>query len=58
MQISTLKNNTIITADRGKYLIPKNLPEDITLEDMGKPVRIIFDNTGVIPEFEEREVEE
>ena len=56
MQISTLKNNTIITADRGKYLVPKNLPEDITLEDMGKPVRIIFDNTGVIPEFEEREV--
>lgn len=58
MQISTLKNNTIITADRGKYLVPKNLPEDITLEDMGKPVRIIFDNTGIIPEFEEREVEE
>lgn len=58
MQISTLKNNTIITADRGKYLVPKNLPEDISLEDMGKPVRIIFDNTGVIPEFEEREVEE
>ena len=58
MQISTLKNNTIITADTGKYLIPKNLPEDITLEDVGKPVRIIFDNTGVIPEFEEREVTE
>ena len=58
MQLSTLKNNTIITADRGKYLVPKNLPEDITLEDMGKPVRIIFDNTGIIPEFEEREVEE
>ena len=55
MQISTLKNNTIITADRCKYLVPKNLPEDITLEDMGKPVRIIFDNTGIIPEFEERE---
>ena len=58
MQISTLENNTIITADRGKYLVSKNLPEDITLEDMGKPVRIIFDNTGIIPEFEEREVEE
>lgn len=58
MQTSTLKNNTIITADRGKYLVPKNLPENITLEDMGKPVRIIFDNTGIIPEFEEREVEE
>ena len=58
MQISTLKNNTIITADKGKYLVPKNLPEDITLEDMGNPVRIIFDNTGIIPEFEEREVEE
>ena len=58
MQISTLKNNTIITADNGKYLIPKNLPENITLEDMGKPVRIIFDNTGLIPEFEEREVTE
>ena len=58
MQTSTLKNNTIITADRGKYLVPKNLPENITLEDMGKPIRIIFDNTGNIPEFEEREVEE
>lgn len=58
MTTDTLKNNTIITAERGKYLIPKNLPEDISLEDMGKPVRIIFDNTGVIPEFEEREVEE
>lgn len=58
MQISTLKNNTIITADRGKYLVPKNLPEDITMENMGKPVKIIFDNTGVIPEFEEREVTE
>ena len=58
MQISEFKNNTIITADRGKYLIPKNLPDGISLEDMGKPVRIIFDNTGVIPEFEEREVTE
>lgn len=58
MQISTLKNNTIITADTGKYLVPKNLPEYMSLEDMGKPVRIIFDNTGVIPEFEEREVTE
>ena len=58
MQISTFKNNTIITADTGKYLVPKNLPEGITLEDIGKPVRIIFDNTGAIPEFEEREVTE
>ena len=56
MIVDTFKNNTIITADAGKYLVPKNLPEDITLEDMGKPVRIIFDNTGIIPEFEEREV--
>lgn len=56
MIVDTFKNNTIITADRGKYLIPKNLPEGVTLEDMGKPVRIIFDNTGIIPEFEEREV--
>lgn len=56
MTTDTLKNNTIITAERGKYLIPKNLPEGVTLEDIGKPVRIIFDNTGIIPEFEEREV--
>lgn len=58
MKISNFKTDTIVTADRGKYLVPKNLPENITLEDMGKPVRIIFDNTGVIPEFEEREVTE
>ena len=58
MKISNFKTDTIVTADRGKYLIPKNLPEDISLEDMGKPIRIIFDNTGVIPEFEEREVTE
>ena len=58
MQISEFKNNTIITADRGKYLVPKNLPEDITLEDMGKPERIVLKNIGTIPEFEEREVTE
>lgn len=58
MKISNFKTDTIVTADRGKYLVPKNLPENITLEDMGKPVRIIFDNTGDIPEFEEREVTE
>lgn len=49
---------TIITADKGKYLIPKNLPEDTDISAMGKPTQIIFDNTGIIPEFEEREVNE
>lgn len=56
MQKSEFEKNIIITADQNKYLIPKNLPEGLDLENMGKPVRIIFDNTGIIPEFEEREV--
>lgn len=49
---------TIIMADKDKYLVPKNLPEDIDITSMGKPTQIIFDNSGVIPEFEEREVNE
>lgn len=58
MTIDKFKNNTVITADRGKYLVPKELPEEIKLENIGKPVRIIYDNTGIILEFEEKEVNE
>lgn len=41
---------TIVEAEKGKYLVPKNV------EQIGKPIQIIFDNSEEIPEFEEREV--
>lgn len=45
---------TIVEADSGKYLTIKNLEN--SEEVIGKPTRIIFDNTGIIPELEEKEV--
>ena len=45
---------TTITADDGKYLILKNTENSEEL--IGKPVRIILNNSEFIPEFEEREV--
>lgn len=44
---------TIVEADEGKYLVLKDLPEDV---NFGRPTRIIFDNSAEVPEFEEREV--
>lgn len=56
MTLNELRMNTIITAENGKYLALKNAENSEEL--IGKPVRIIFDNTGIVPEFEEREVTE
>lgn len=56
MRKGSYNNNkiTIIEADEGKYLVPKNLPEGIDLSAMGKPTKIILDNSGKIPEFTEK----
>lgn len=45
------EHDTTITADKGKYL--KLLNVENSEEVIGKPHRIIFDNNGIIPEFEE-----
>lgn len=54
MDIGKLSKVTIISADVDKYLVLKDV--DNSEELIGKPKRIIFDNNGIIPEFEEREV--
>lgn len=51
MYIDRYKNETIITAERGKFLKLKENEESVNL--IGKPERIIFSNTAEIPEFEE-----
>jgi hypothetical protein len=58
MRIDKLQNVTIITVDdpRKSYLALKNTENSKQL--IGKPVRMIFNNTGIVPEFEEREVNE
>ena len=54
MKVEKLAKVTIITVDPAKYLVLKNVENSEEL--IGKPKRIIFDNQGIIPEFEEREV--
>lgn len=56
MKIERLAKITIVTVEPTKYLVLKNVENSEEL--IGKPKRIILDNTGVIPEFEEREVTE
>ena len=51
MTIDTFKNETVVTAERGKYL--KFADEEINEEKIGRPERIIFSNTSIIPEFVE-----
>lgn len=47
---------TVIDADPDKYLV---IPGEENSERLiGKPERIVLKNTGIIPEFEEREVVE
>ena len=55
MQTSKFDKNTIITAERGKYLALAGAKN--SEETLGIPVRIIFDNKGIIPEFEEKDIE-
>lgn len=51
MHISEFKEETIVTAERGMYLKYKN--EELTVDKVGKPERIIFSKKAIIPEFEE-----
>lgn len=46
------KTITIVTADDNKYLVlaGRENSEDL----IGKPQQIIFNNSGIIPELEER----
>ena len=44
---------TIVDAEKGKYLVFKDAPEELNL---GRPTKIIFDNSAEIPELEEKEV--
>lgn len=48
------KTITIIEADIGKYLAlnGRNNSEDL----IGKPTRIVFDNSGNVPQLEERDL--
>jgi hypothetical protein len=54
MTIQRLNKVTIVTVEPSKYLVLKNTENSEQL--IGKPKRIIFDNSGIIPELEEREV--
>jgi hypothetical protein len=56
MKTHEFKRVTVISTDENKYLILKNVENSEEL--IGKPKRIVFDRDGIIPEFEEREVEE
>jgi len=44
----------VITADENKYLVLKNIENSESI--IGKPIKVAFNKTGIIPEFEEREV--
>lgn len=44
---------TIIDAEPGKYLIIPGVNSEGLI---GKPERIVLKNTGIIPEFEERDI--
>lgn len=46
----------LIVADKGKYLTLKDIENSEEL--IGKPTRVTFENAGIIPEFEEKEVTE
>ena len=45
---------TIITADKDKYLVIKN--EDGSIQEIGRPTQIIFDNSVGLPAFEEKDI--
>lgn len=48
---------TTITANTGCYLIPKGTDEVENSYLMGKPVKIVFSNEGIIPAFTEMPIE-
>ena len=45
---------TIVTAEDNKYLKLKNNEDSEKI--IGKPIRMIFSNTDIIPEFEEENI--
>lgn len=49
MRIDKYTFETVVTADKGKYLKFNDIGENIT----GKPTRIIFSTQGIVPEFTE-----
>ena len=51
MTIDKFNKVTVVTAERGKFLKLKE--EDRSEELVGRPERIILNNTGKLPEFEE-----
>jgi len=51
MRVDEFKFEVIVTADRGYYLKYKDA--DLLPEKVGKPIRMIFSKTGIIPEMEE-----
>lgn len=54
MNINKMEKVTEIQADIGKYLVIKG--EHFNEINIGKPVMILFDNSGDIPEVEEKEL--
>ena len=46
-------NYTTITANSGCYLVPNGTEEVENNYLMGKPVKIVFSNDGIIPAFTE-----
>jgi len=49
---------TIITASTGCYLVPLGTEEVEDSYLMGKPVKIVFSNTGIIPAFTEMPIDD
>lgn len=45
---------TIVIADKNKYLVIKN--EDGSIQEIGRPTQIIFNNSVEIPTFEEKDI--
>lgn len=56
MNIREYPDVTIIDAGVNHFLALKG--EENSEKIIGRPRRIMLENTGIIPEFEEREVEE
>ena len=51
MHVEKYEDVTIVTAEKGKFLKLKSLEN--SEEIIGRPLRIIFDNSKEIPKFEE-----
>ena len=54
MRIEDYAFETVVTADRGKYL--KYTNEELDENKVGRPIRIIFSKPCVIPDFTEESI--